>query len=51
MLPLFIVKERLLGGMDGLSIDQKGSFMGLSVELSVANQFRASFPRRCVVSA
>lgn len=26
------------GGMDGLSIKQKGSFMGFSIELSVADQ-------------
>lgn len=28
------------GGMDGLSIKQKGSFLGFSIELSVADQIR-----------
>ncbi|KAF8699112.1 Glycoside hydrolase family 79 protein, partial [Rhizoctonia solani] len=30
--------QLLSGGMDGLSIKQKGSFMGFSIELSVADQ-------------
>ena len=32
--------QLLSGGMDGLSIKQKGSFMGFSIELSVADQIR-----------
>jgi hypothetical protein len=32
------------GGMNGLSIKQKGSFMGFSVELSVADQIRRCKP-------
>lgn len=34
----------LAGGMAGLSIPQKGNFMGLSIELSVANLYRTYPP-------
>lgn len=47
-IPVLFAKRIKTGGVNGMSVKQKGSFFGYSIELSVANQFcKWSFAKDC----